>query len=224
MKSTNLAPVVNGWLQPDAKSSFYRVKLGDTIYSIAWDFGLDYLALAAINNLNPPYSIRAGEVLRMTIIPRRQKFIHTARSATQQAFSSKTRVEYWQSSRSTQRVFHWRWPVHGQIVGHYSVRMNGNQGIDIAGRYGEPVRATADGVVVYSGSGVRGYGNLIIVKHSESYLSAYAFNKQILVRDGSRVRAGQEIAEMGRTDSGRVILHFQIRRKGKPVNPLRYLP
>ncbi|MFK3616329.1 murein hydrolase activator EnvC family protein, partial [Coxiella burnetii] len=93
----------------------------------------------------------------------------------------------------------------------------------IAGHYGEAVRAASDGVVVYSGAGIRGYGNLIIVKHTNTYLSAYAFNKRILVKEGSRVRAGQKIAEMGRTNSGRVMLHFEIRRNGQPVNPLRYL-
>ena len=223
MRNTGLAPVVNGWLQSDAKLSFYRVKAGDTIYSIAWAFGLDYQALAAVNNLNSPYSIRAGEFLRMTIAPRWKKFTSPARFATQRASSSKTRIEYWKPSRSGQLVSHWRWPVDEQIVRRYSIGMNGNQGLDITGRYGEPVRAAADGIVVYSGSEVRGYGNLVIIKHSESYLSAYAFNKRIFVKECSRVRAGQKIAEMGRSNAGRVMLHFQIRCNGKPVNPLRLL-
>ena len=223
MRSTGLAPVINGWLQPDAKLSFYRVKTGDTIYSIAWAFGLDYQALAAVNNLNFPYSIQAGEFLRMTIIPRWKKFASSARYGTRQVSSSETRIEYWQPSHLVRPVFHWRWPVDGQIVRRYSVGMNWNQGLDIAGRYGEPVRAAADGIVVYSGAQVRGYGNLIIIKHSKSYLSAYAFNKRIFVKACSRVRAGQKIAEMGRSSTGRVVLHFQIRCNGKPVNPLRLL-
>ncbi len=222
MKSTNLAPVVNGWLQPDAKSSFYQVKSGDTIYSIAWAFGLDYRALAAVNNLNPLYSIRSGEVLRMTIIARGQKITPLTTLAAQTSFS-RTPLKYWQPPHIARPVSRWHWPAQGRIIGRYSVRMIGNQGIDIAGRYGEPVRAAADGIVVYSGAGVRGYGNLIILKHNESYLSAYAFNKRILVKEVSRVRPGQKIAEMGHNDAGRVMLHFEIRRDGKPVNPLRYL-
>ncbi|MBT8506429.1 peptidase [Coxiella-like endosymbiont of Rhipicephalus sanguineus] len=222
MKSTDLAPVVNVWLQPDAKLSFYRVKSGDTIYSIAWAFGLDYRALAAVNNLNPLYSIRPGEVLRMTIIPRGKKIIPPTRLAAQTLFS-RTPLKYWQPPHIARPVFSWHWPAQGRIIGRYSVRIIGNQGIDIAGQYGEPVRAAADGIVVYSGAGVRGYGNLIIVKHNESYLSAYAFNKRILVKEGRRVRPGQKIAEMGHTDAGCVMLHFEIRRDGKPVNPLRYL-
>lgn len=223
MRSTGLAPVVNGWLQPNAQFSFYRVKAGDTIYSIAWAFGLDYQALAAINNLHSPYSIRSGEFLRMTIAPRWKQCTSLAKFATQKASSLKTRIEYWQPPGLVQPVFHWRWPVDDQIVRRYSVGMNGNQGLDIAGRYGEPVLAAADGIVVYSGAEVRGYGNLIIIKHNKSYLSAYAFNRRIFVKECSRVRAGQKIAEMGRSNTGRVLLHFQIRCNGKPVNPLRLL-
>lgn len=222
MKSTDLAPVVNVWLQPDAKSSFYRVKSGDTIYSIAWAFGLDYRALAAVNNLDLLYSIRSGQVLRMTIIPRGQKITIPTRLPEQTSFL-RTPLKYWQPPHIARPVSSWHWPAQGRIIGRYSLRMIGNQGIDIAGRYGEPVRSAADGIVVYSGAGVRGYGNLIIVKHNESYLSAYAFNKQILVKEGRRVRRGEKIAEMGYTDTGRVMLHFEIRRDGKPVNPLRYL-
>lgn len=218
VSSSHLAPVVNGWLQPKAKSSTYRVKKGDTIYSIAWAFGLDYRALAATNHLSPPYQIQAGQTLRMTTVPRGA---HVSRSA-----STSPRIVYmtaWRPSQPTHPVSHWQWPAKGKVVDRYSQTIGGNQGVDIVGRYGEPVRAAANGVVVYSGAGVRGYGNLIIVKHNDSYLSAYAFNKRILVKEGSRVRAGQKIAEMGRTDAGRVMLHFEIRRDGKPMNPLRYL-
>ncbi|ABS76802.1 peptidoglycan DD-metalloendopeptidase family protein [Coxiella burnetii] len=212
VESKNFAPVVNGWLQPKARLGSYRVKQGDTIYSIAWAFGLDYRALAAANRLSPPYRIEAGQTLQMTIIPRG--------AHVSGRFAAAPR---WQSPPPLQPVAHWRWPAKGRLIGHYSVGMAGNQGINIAGHYGEAVRAASDGVVVYSGAGIRGYGNLIIVKHTNTYLSAYAFNKRILVKEGSRVRAGQKIAEMGRTNSGRVMLHFEIRRNGQPVNPLRYL-
>ena len=212
VESKNFAPVVNGWLQPKARLGSYRVKQGDTIYSIAWAFGLDYRALGAANRLSPLYRIEAGQTLQMTIIPRGTHV--SARFAA---------APGWQSPPLLQSVAHWRWPAKGRLIRHYSVNMAGNQGINIAGHYGETVRAASDGVVVYSGAGIRGYGNLIIVKHTNTYLSAYAFNKRILVKEGSRVRAGQKIAEMGCTNSGRVMLHFEIRRNGRPVNPLRYL-
>ncbi|WP_267257078.1 peptidoglycan DD-metalloendopeptidase family protein [Coxiella endosymbiont of Ornithodoros maritimus] len=212
VESKNFAPVVNGWLQPKARLGSYRVKQRDTIYSIAWAFGLDYRALAAANRLSPPYRIEAGQTLQMTIIPRG--------ADVSAGFAA---VPRWQSPPPLQAVVHWRWPAKGRLIGHYSVGMVENQGINIAGHYGEVVRATSDGVVVYSGAGIRGYGNLIIVKHTNTYLSAYAFNKRILVKEGSRVRAGQKIAEMGRTNSGQVMLHFEIRRNAQPVNPLRYL-
>jgi lipoprotein NlpD len=117
----------------------------------------------------------------------------------------------------------WQWPAQGDVLKGFSLQMGGNKGIDIAGNLGDPVRAVAPGKVVYSGSGLRGYGNLVIIKHSDNYLSAYAYNKKLLVKEGDVVKAGAEIAKMGQNDAGRVMLHFEIRRNGKPVNPLLYL-
>ena len=217
------APVLNGWLQPDAKG-FYRVKKMDTIYSIAWAFGLDYRALAEANHLSTPYAIRAGELLHMTNAPP----IYGQKIASlQPAQKSDQVLPLWQHLsliRSRSMSSHWQWPVKGRIINRYSGTMEaGTQGIDITGYYGEPIHAASGGIVVYSGPGVRGYGNLIIIKHNQNYLSTYAFNKQIFVKKGNKVRIGQEIAEMGRTDSGCIMLHFEIRRNGKPVNPLFYL-
>jgi lipoprotein NlpD len=118
----------------------------------------------------------------------------------------------------------WRWATKGEIVGHYVAGDQTRQGIDIAGSAGQDVQAAADGVVVYSGAGLVGYGELIIVKHSEEWLSAYAHNQQRLVNEGARVGAGQVIARMGRTGAPRDMLHFEIRRNGKPVDPLALLP
>lgn len=118
----------------------------------------------------------------------------------------------------------WRWPTDGAILDGYQANDPGRQGIDLGGRSGQPVYAAADGVVVYSGNGLIGYGELIIIKHSDSYLSAYGHNRVRLVKEGERVRAGQEIAEMGSSGAPRVELHFEIRRDGKPVDPLDYLP
>ena len=118
----------------------------------------------------------------------------------------------------------WRWPAEGQLVGRYVSGDPTKQGIDIAGTGGAPVRAAGDGVVVYSGSGLVGYGELVIVKHDDEWLSAYGHNRSRLVNEGQLVKAGQQIAEMGRTGAARDMLHFEIRHNGKPVDPLRYLP
>ena len=116
----------------------------------------------------------------------------------------------------------WMWPTSGKIIGQYSE--SGNKGLDFSGRAGDPVLAAADGKVVYAGSGLRGYGELVIVKHNATFLSAYAHNRKILVQEGQQVTRGQKIAEMGSTDSDGVKLHFEVRRQGKPVDPMQYLP
>lgn len=118
----------------------------------------------------------------------------------------------------------WRWPAGGQVVGGFVAGDHLRQGIDIAGRAGDPVRVAAAGEVVYSGNGLRGYGELVIIKHSPDFLSAYGHNRKRLVNEGERVAAGQQIAEMGTGIGGRDALHFEIRRNGKPENPLQYLP
>ena len=119
-------------------------------------------------------------------------------------------------------VKHWYWPAKGKVVTPFS--RSGGKGIDIAGKFGQSIVAASNGQVVYSGSGLIGYGQLIIVKHNKRYLSAYAHNNKILVKEGDTVRGGQRIAEMGRSGSNRALLHFEIRRDGKPIDPIRYLP
>jgi len=116
----------------------------------------------------------------------------------------------------------WIWPANGKIIGTFSE--NGSKGVDIAGKSGDPVVAAGDGKVVYSGTGLRGYGKLVIIKHNATYLSAYAHNQNILVKEGQSVTKGQKIAEMGNTDADQVKLHFEVRRQGKPVDPLKHLP
>lgn len=118
----------------------------------------------------------------------------------------------------------WRWPTEGQIIGRFASGDQTRQGLDIAGTAGQAVRASADGVVVYSGSGLVGLGELVIVKHSDEWLSAYGHNRRRLVVEGEAVKAGQTIAEMGRTGASRDMLHFEIRRNGKPVDPMPLLP
>ena len=116
----------------------------------------------------------------------------------------------------------WIWPAHGKVIGTFSE--NGSKGVDISGKAGDPVIAAGDGKVVYSGQGLRGYGKLVIIKHNNTYLSAYAHNQNILVKEGQTVTKGQKIAEMGNTDADQVKLHFEVRRQGKPVDPLKHLP
>ncbi|MHB9804979.1 murein hydrolase activator NlpD [Pantoea ananatis] len=128
------------------------------------------------------------------------------------------------TTNSTTPVGSWRWPTEGKIIDNFSATEGGNKGIDIAGSRGQPVVATASGRVVYAGNALRGYGNLIIIKHNDDYLSAYAHNDTMLVREQQEVKAGQKIATMGSTGTSSVRLHFEIRYKGKSVNPLRYLP
>lgn len=221
------APVVSAWHQPAAANSQYIVRPGDTLYSIAWAFGLDYRALAQANNLTSPYIIEPGQRLRMTTgvartnVPLQPQSTVQAKPKPTQKLAARSRP----ISRPVTVAFkgEWRWPAKGRLVGQYSTVSGGNKGIDIQGRLGEAISAAAGGIVVYSGSGVRGYGNLIIIKHNNSYLSAYAYNLRNLVRVGMRVQRGQTIATMGRNDGGKVMLHFEIRKNGRPVNPLLYL-
>ena len=138
----------------------------------------------------------------------------------------KTQVEKQKSSTKSysNKIKKWVWPTTGKVVEVFSTKENGNKGIDIAGRVGTNVVSAADGKVVYYGNALRGYGNLVIIKHNDDYLSAYAHNRKILVKEKQLVKAGQKIAEMGKTDSPNTKLHFEVRYRGKSVNPLKYLP
>ena len=232
--SNTYAPVVNGWRQSAHKSNYYIVQPGDTIYSIAWAFNMDYRDLAALNHLTN-YHIVAGQQLRMAPLspvatkitqqPRKQLVQQKTkyRNKIKQKVVVRPAVAQYSTSTSNISPKYWQWPAKGRIVQAYSAQLGGNRGIDIAGKGGEPILAAASGIVVYSGSGLRGYGKLLIIKHSDSYLSAYAFNKTLLTKEGMRVHTGQKIAEMGQNNAGKTMLHFEIRRNGQPVDPLHYL-
>ena len=125
---------------------------------------------------------------------------------------------------TSDKVSKWLWPTKGRVIKNFSVGEQGNKGIDIAGQRGQPIVSTAGGTVVYSGNALRGYGNLVIVKHNDNYLSAYAHNDRLLVSEGQSVKPGQKIATMGSSGASSVRLHFEIRYQGKSVNPKRYLP
>ena len=194
------------------------VQSGETLYSIAFKAGLDYHTLASWNKIPSPYVIRPGQRLRL-IQSAQKPSKNTANPAQKSSKSARKSTTLAKTSSQSG----WIWPVKGPILKRFSTK-SGNKGIDIGGENGRGVRAAASGKVVYAGSGLRGYGKLIIVKHDEVYLSAYAHNSKLLVEDGTAVSKGQQIALMGDTGTDRVKLHFEIRQKGKPVNPLNYLP
>ena len=218
----------------------YRVQSGDTLYSIAWRAGLDYRQLASWNGIRAPYTIFPGQLLSLKA-PARNKPTQRSAGATKAktavaksdpkpkaSAGSKTRTSQAKKSSAAadaaQKRLSWRWPTEGRVVQTFSHDDRSRQGIEIAGRLGQPVLATESGKIVYSGSGLIGYGQLIIIKHNKNYLSAYGHNRKILVKEGDEVTKGQRIAEMGRPPDGQPLLHFEIRRKGTPVNPMLLLP
>lgn len=204
-----------------------QVQRGDTLYGIAFRNGIDFRDLAKWNNIGSPYTIYPGQRLKLypstgatasappTAAPRPATTPAATKPATQPPAPAPAPIS---------SSINWRWPADGHLVGRFVSGDATKQGIDIAGSGGQPVRAAADGVVVYSGAGLVGYGELIIVKHTETWLSAYGHNRKRLVNEGQNVKAGQQIAEMGNTGAAREMLHFEIRYNGKPVDPLQYLP
>jgi len=200
----------------------YTVRRGDTLQQIAWRFGLDTRELAAWNDLGDGNLIHPGQEIHLS--PPANWNGKTKKSTARRAGS----VSAGTASRSTQPVAkppsEWVWPTDGTINSAFGHGSLGGKGINIAGRTGQPVLAAANGEVVYSGSGLIGYGKLIIVKHNETYLSAYGHNSELVVREGDRVEVGQTIARMGNGPKRRPVLHFEIRLNGKPVDPMRYLP
>ncbi len=206
-----------------------RVQRGDTLYGIAFRNGVDIKDLARWNGIAPPYTIYPGQSLKL----------HPGNSGRPVATTTPAKPATGTPPRTPPPApvtrpavpvvpassgFPWRWPADGHLIGRFTAGDATKQGVDIAGSGGQAVRAAADGVVVYSGAGLVGYGELIIVKHSEAWLSAYGHNRKRLVNEGQGVKAGQQIAEMGSSGASREMLHFEIRHNGKPVDPLQYLP
>ncbi len=230
------APVVEGWKQPP-EASDYRVQEGDSVYSIAWAFALDYRDLVRWNHLTEPYSLHQGQVLHMSSTTAGQPARSTSapvssivRPAVPATVAGAAQPKTTSSNMSntikpmppSARQGNWQWPTRGRVTHGFSPA-TGAKGIDISGQVGQPVVAVSDGKVVYAGASLPGYGNLIILKHNDNQLSAYAYNKVIAVKEGQVVKAGQRIAQMGKNDEGKPMLHFEIRQNGKPVNPLPFL-
>nr|WP_241263016.1 peptidoglycan DD-metalloendopeptidase family protein [Parahaliea mediterranea] len=230
----------------------YRVVRGDTLYSIAFRYGFDFRALAAANRIAAPYTIYPGQTLKLREAAPPAKPVRAsspapstgvAKTASAAAGGKPSAVTKGSSGSGKTgspaparkqpapaakppapqgAVSRWRWPSDGRVIRGFSATVH--KGIDIGGNRGEAVRAVADGVVVYAGTGIVGLGELLIVKHNDTYLSAYGHNDRLLVREGAAVRAGEKIAVKGSSGTDTVKLHFEIRKEGKPVDPLRLLP
>lgn len=233
------ADVENRAQPPSWKISEHRVSAGETLYSIAWRYDLDYRRLARHNGISSPYTIYPGQVLDLAVgqsAPSvakpdnppsdggREESGESATADSSEQNRSKNKTPSEPSEPLSEGRPQWRWPVEGRVLSAFGASTGLNRGIDIAGELGDSVVAAAKGRVVYAGSGLRGYGNLVIIKHNETYLSAYAHNRQLRVAEGDSVDAGEVIAEMGSSGTDSVRLHFEIRRDGKPVDPIGYLP
>ncbi len=216
----------------------YRVQAGDTLYSIAWRLGLDFRQLATMNEIRDPSRIVVGQVLRVraahaqpagSVIPkvaqsraslpnRAAPVASTAAQSTAAHARSTAQISAGISATNLQ----WVWPAEGRVS--RAVSATGSIGLEIRGTRGQTIHAAGGGQVVYGGSGLRGYGQLLIIKHDERFLSAYAHNDKLLVAEGQRIERGQPIALMGDSGASEVMLHFEIRKGGKAVEPLQYLP
>ena len=205
---------------------YYTVREGDTLYSIAFRHGLDYRDVARWNHIDNPALIYPGR--RLVLYPPAK--VATARSkpaaAPRSGSASKTPAPAAAvpAPPPAGPPVDWVWPASGDIVARFGDPSSIGKGIDIGGHLGDDVKAAAAGRVVYTGSGLIGYGKLVIIKHNETYLSAYGHNDALFVEQGADVTAGQRVATMGEGPGKRPMLHFEIRVDGKPVDPLQYLP
>ena len=235
------------------KPGYYSVKSGDTLIRIGMDNGQSWRDIARWNNIDNPNLIETGQVIRVAppeetgVVVRpvtstnvvtspapanassapapaanaaAVKPPQSAASASNSA--SPTPANNLVTADTAEEAVSFQWPTRGNVLAGFDEVKN--KGVDIAGKAGDPVLAAADGKVVYAGSGLRGYGNLVIIKHNNTYLTAYAHNQSLLVKEDQTIKRGQKIAEMGNSDADQVKLHFEIRRQGKPVDPAKYLP
>lgn len=244
---------LNKRVQNTINENEYIVRTGETLYSIAWRANSDVRQIAKMNSISPPYNIYPNQKLilvaknkgkvskasnnkysskkqsRNSNLTSNKVAKKTIASSKKQAYGEnvskkKSRQGDLPKTNFSQKVSRWRWPVKGKVIARFSSKAQGNKGIDITGRRGTSIKAAASGKVVYAGSALRGYGKLIIIKHNDDYLSAYAHNDTILVKDQQHIKSGEIVAKMGDTDAQRVMLHFEVRFRGKSVDPLKYLP
>ncbi len=197
-----------------SSSSYYTVKKGDNLSTVGFRSGHRYKQLARWNSISPPYKIYPGQKIKL--------FSDTSTTKNSKPRKKKYKKKTTKSSAKKGIIkANWSWPVKGRLV--RSFYATGNKGIDIAGSIGQKIKAARSGVVMYGGSGLAGYGKLLIIKHNYLYLSAYAHNRRLLVKEGQKIKKGQDIAEMGVGVNAKPSLHFEIRKNGKPVNPINYL-
>lgn len=231
--------IVTSILSGCGSLTYHQVSTGETLYSISFIYNQDYRDIARWNGLNSPYIIHEGEWLR--VAPPFDSYGETESSSqknsqvkapvrpSQTAMAEKipsasTPITSSSAAYASRDDIEWQWPAKGELIQRFDAKTLGKKGIEIGGLSGDSVKAAASGKIVYSGSGLRGYGNLLIIKHNDKYLSAYAHNREVLVKEGDQVKRGQTIARMGSTEADRVKLHFEIRIDGKPVDPLLFLP
>ena len=226
-------------LEP-VQAGFYRIKRGDTLLRIALDHGQSHRDIAEWNNIADMNKIEVDQVIR--VVPPRTTKAATSRVEVKQEKPSPSKdiakpaekmkeEKLAKNEAKTEKSnndpvadvgIKLSWPSKGNVIDRFDESKN--KGIDISGKSGDPIQAAADGKVVYAGNSLRGYGNLVIVKHDNTYLTAYAHNRTLLVKEGDSVKKAQKIAEMGNTDADQVKLHFEVRKHGKPVDPMAYLP
>jgi lipoprotein NlpD len=231
---TPSAPIDYRPQPPSEKINYHLVSQGETLFSIAWRYEKDVQKLARANDIPQPYTIYRGQ--RLTLDTSRVSRAVSQSSSNKPSASPSSRknepssktvaaapVPVSKPKPSLAKNWRWQWPVQGNISKGFG-SSSLFKGVNIQSFSGAPVVAAAPGVVVYSGSGLRGYGQLIIVKHSNVFLSAYAHNRRIFVKEGQSVKGGQKISEVGGDPSDRKRLYFEVRKDGKPVDPLRYLP
>ncbi|MFP5441526.1 MAG: peptidoglycan DD-metalloendopeptidase family protein [Gammaproteobacteria bacterium] len=225
---------------PPARPEFHIVGRGETLYAIAFRYGLDFRGLARANGISEPYTIYPGQKLRLAdkVVakkPAKKSVVKPADTASKSA-GSKPQPATQPAPAATPAAGTaaapaalphgrgWLWPVDGKVLARFDAASVGPKGIALAGNAGDAVRAARGGRVVYTGSSLVGYGQLVIIKHDDVYLSAYAHNSKLLVKEGEQVKAGQVIAEMGSSGTDRTQLHFEVRRNGDPIDPLQVLP
>lgn len=232
---SSYAPKITYAAPKTTRPGYYRIKRGDTIYSIAWRYGFDYREFASWNNIGYPYRIHAGQYLSI----QRPVTNRPAKSVvrTKPAKNSRTQIVTALNRKKTPKVakvqsnetygrlkLRWQWPTQGRVGTKFKRGDQTRKGVLLSGRLGQGIKAAEAGTVVYSGSGLVGYGKLIIIKHNKNYLSAYGHNRKLMVKEGDKVTKGTHIADMGKNGSGKTVLHFEIRRNGIPVDPLPLLP
>ncbi len=212
------------------KPGYYTVKPGDTLIRIGLDTGQNFRDIVRWNNLENPNLIEVGQVLRI-VPPTSDNPLVVTRPVTSGMAGTTTAAAPVRPASTpasspqpaaAEDDIAWIWPAQGKLIAGFDEVKN--KGYDIDGKAGDAIIASGDGRVVYAGAGLRGYGNLIILKHNNTFLTAYAHNQTLLVKEDQTVKKGQKIAEMGNSDADRVKLHFEIRRQGKPVDPAKYLP